>query len=232
MRARIQKPAYRLEYEGPNTLWNVFLRPILGGPEAPPDPVAPAPVASVVQAGPAAPAPVVRTYAPPVATAAPAAYAAPAAPSGTRTWYPPREPREPREARGPRQAYPDTYEAAPAEDDRPAWRRRGGPEPEARVEASSDPKVLYERLGALGSRRSEKDAVLAAVWFVGKGEKEVHEKEIEAHFAEHGGPTDVNVRPVALKHINRTKLLEQGSAVGLVRLSAKGREQIRLLCGV
>jgi len=229
MRVLIQKPTYRLEYEGVNTLWNVFLRPILGGPECPPDPVpqvSPAP--PVAQS--AAVAPVVRTYAPAAGAVAPVTVSAAPAPSaGPRTWYPPREPRE---SRAPRQAYPDTYEAAPVESDVPPWRRRGGPEPEARVEASSDPKVLYERLGALGSRRSEKDAVLAAVWFVGKGEKEVHEKEIDAHFAENGGPCDVNVRPVTLKHINRTKLLEQGTAVGLVRLSAKGREQIRLLCGV
>jgi hypothetical protein len=155
--------------------------------------------------------------------------AAPAPSAGPRTYY---VQREPREARREREAYPDSYEAGPEQDERPPWRRRGGPEPEARVEPSADPKVLYARLLELGSRRAEKDAVLAAVWFVGKGERDVHEKEIETHFSENGGPDDVKVRPVALKHINRTKLLEQGTGSGLVRLSAKGRDQIRLLCGV
>jgi hypothetical protein len=117
-------------------------------------------------------------------------------------------------------------------DDRQPWRRRGGPEPEIPIEPSNDPRTLYERLGALESRRAEKDAVLAAVWFVGKGERDVHEKEVAKHLEENGGPEDVKIRPHFLKHISRTKYFEPGAEPGLVRLSRKGREQIRLLCGV
>ena len=84
----------------------------------------------------------------------------------------------------------------------------------------------------MGSRRAEKDAVLAAVWFVGHDEREVHEREVAQHLREHGGPADVKIRPQFLKHITRTKLLEAGTQPGLVRLSRKGREQVRLLCGV
>ena len=238
MRARIHTPTYRLDFEGSPSLWNDFVRPMVGGPAATPDPVpesapaatvagGPAPASFVAPAAPAA-APVVRTVAPPPP---------PAVPSGVRTYFPPREPREAspeymdRPGRGPRgdRGRPSRDDAGDA---RPPWRRRGGPEPEARVEASADADTLYSRLATLDSRRAEKDAVIAAVWFVGRGEREVHEKEVEAHFAAHGGPPDVKVRPLFLKHISRSKLLEAGTQTGLVRLSAKGREHVRLLCGV
>lgn len=246
MRARIHKRSFRLEFDGAPGIWNDFLRPIVGGPEAPPDVVQPAqvadaggtfaaasfpshpgsaPAAAVHAQG--APAPVVRTYAP--AAAAPA----PTRPAG-RTWFPPRGPAAPVDAPAPGRRGDDDDAAAdgPPHDRNAPWRRRGGPEPEIRVEPSNDPKTLYARLDAMGSRRAEKDAVVAAVWFVGQDQREVHEREAAKHLAEHGGPTDVKIRPHFLKHITRTKLLEPGTQPGLVRLSRKGREQIRLLCGV
>ena len=242
MRVRIHRPEFNIDFEGAPGVWNALLRPIFGGPEAPPDPVPPAanpaPATGSAAALVATPAPVVRTFAPPVsAVPAPPVAASPAPSTGVRTYYPPREPREPRDARDPRAPRAGRDEGRPGRDeDRPnsaaPWRRRGGPEPEARIEPSTDPAEVYSRLEELGSRRAEKDAVLAAVWFVGGGEREVHEKEITAHFEAHGGPVDAKVRPQILKHINRTKLLDQGTKPGLVRLTPKGREHVRLLCGV
>ena len=247
MRVRIHRPEFNIDFQGSPGVWNALLRPIFGGPEAPPDPVPPPPSAAPVTGSATTatavtgPAPVVRTFAPPPSgmPAAPTTTfsASPAPTSGVRTYYPPREPRDTRDVRDSRA--PRAGRDAPRQardDDRPnpaaPWRRRGGPEPEARIEPSTDPAEVYSRLEALGSRRAEKDAVLAAVWFVGGGEREVHEKEITAHFEAHGGPVDAKVRPQLLKHINRTKLLEQGTKTGLVRLTGKGREHVRLLCGV
>lgn len=245
MRARIHKPSFRIEFDGSPVVWNELLRPIFGGPEAPPDPVpaaaaaaaapavVPASVPAVAVAAPSAPVapPIVRTVLPP------APPPPPQRPTGVRTWVPPRNEPQAGAWVGESDAPPRHERRRPEpQDDRDAerqpWRRRGGPEPEIRIEPSNDPDTLYDRLSTLESRRAEKDAVLAAVWFVGADQREVHEKEVEKHLAEHGGPVDLKIRPAFLKHINRTKHLEQGTAVGLVRLTRKGREQIRLLCGV
>ncbi|MCE9638022.1 MAG: hypothetical protein K8T90_20160 [Planctomycetes bacterium] len=257
MRARINTSNYRLDFEGSPSFWNDLLRPFLGGPAAVPDPVVatePAgaaaastafhgePVVRTVASAPSPVAPTTYHSAPPTPVAgrgspSPAVATAP----GVRTYFPPREPRperadgSERPGKAPRgNRFDRAREQQPHDDSdqRPPWRRRGGPAPEARVAPSMDPTELYGRLGAVDSRGAEKDAVIAAVWFIGKGEREVHEKEVEAHFAAHGGPPDVKVRPVFLKHISRSKLLEAGTQTGLVRLSAKGREHVRLLCGV
>ena len=245
MRVRILKPSYKLEFDGAPSIWNDYFRPLLGGPVAPPDPVpaaAAAPPAGVPFAGAApavgSPPPMVRTFAPPefeVSPGQPIPASGPpvAARPAVRTWFPPREPRADRPARDDdRRRAPAAVEEHDDRSDTPPWRRRGGPEPEIRIEASNDPKVLYDRLLALGSRRSEKDAVLAAVWFVGRDDREVHEREVDQHLKEHGAFDDIKVRPAVAKHITRTKLLEAGTQPGFVRLSRKGREQIRLLCGV
>ncbi len=236
MRVRLVTPAYRFEFEGAPALWNELFRPILGGPEAPPDP---APLPAAAPFAPAAPG--VATVAP-VAAGGPAAQSwaprpamPPAPPQGAvRTFVlPRREPvRDHDRHDGPRPPHGDAYSSGDDEGQGGDWRRRrGGPEPTIPVEPAADPDVLYRRLGEVDSRRAEKDAVLAAVWFVGRGQRDVSPEEVEKHLREHGGPADVKVRPHMQKHITRTKLMEPGEQNGWVRLSAKGRAQIRLLVG-
>ena len=69
---------------------------------------------------------------------------------------------------------------------------------------------------------------LAAVWFLTKGEREASADEVEAHFgALHVFP-DVKVVPHLLKHIHRTKMLEQGAGgPKAVRFSKKGLASVR-----
>lgn len=248
MRVRLVTPTYRLEFEGPPTLWNELFRPILGGPEAPPDP-APLPAAPSAPAAtpgyPVAQPSIPPHMAQPMPGAAPASPgwaprpAMPAGPAATpspgavRTFVLPR--REPARDHGrrddPRASHGDSYSSETDGGSGDWRRRRGGPEPTILVEPAADPNVLYRRLNELDSRRAEKDAVLAAVWFVGRGQRDVSPEEVEKHLEEHGGPPDVKVRPHMQKHITRTKLMEPGEQNGWVRLSAKGRAQIRLLVG-
>lgn len=230
MRARLHTPRFRLEFDGAPALWNDFLRPLVGGPVAPaeeaPSAHAPATAPSVfapMRSGPATPAD------PP----APARTTVPQRPYG-----PPAGTESPRrfdDRQGPRRDHgPDRSDAADrgVAPDR-AWHpRHGGLQPTLQVAPSSDPRVLYDRLSTIDSRRGERDAVLAAIWFLGSQGADVAPEDVERHFKEHGGPPDVKVRPVMLKHVTRTKLLEQGSAAGTVRLTPKGVAQARMLVGV
>jgi hypothetical protein len=91
-----------------------------------------------------------------------------------------------------------------------------------RVAPSSDPATLYGRLAALPGRRSERDAVLAAAWFLTKGETETSPEQIERHLHAFDVFHGVKVVPHVLKHVSRTKLLETGSQPRTVRVSRKG----------
>src|SRR5262245_13675566 len=220
MRFRLKKDRFTLHYEGSAKVWNECLRPYVGGPEAPSEPEAVAPPPAPVPAprpepappalppAPAAPAPTRVAIMPSTVRsaavgAAPPPYQ-PAPRPAVRTWYPPRD--------VPARAAATAY-VAPEDDE----------EPEApRVETSSDPATLYGRLAALPGRRSERDAVLAAAWFLTKGGGETNPDAIEHHFQSLGVFADVKVVPHVLKHVNRTKLLEAGSQARSVRLSQKG----------
>jgi hypothetical protein len=100
-------------------------------------------------------------------------------------------------------------------------------EGEFQVERSSDPATLYGRLAALPGRRSERDAVLAAVWFLTKGKSEVTGDEVERQFHAHQVFRDVKVVPHLLKHVHRTKMLEAGTNPKAVRLTTKGTSYVR-----
>lgn len=225
MRVRIVKPRWKIEFEGPASVWNELLRPVFGGPEGADEPEAPAEAVPAAQ---------------PTRVDVRESHAAAQRP---RTWVPPRdegpfpsswssEADEPprRDAHEPRMHPEHRQPRGDHGHDGPP-RRRHGPEPVLQIEPSADPRTLYERIGALGSRRVEKDSVLAAVWFVGRGERDVSHQEVAKHLAENGGPTDLAVRPHLFKHVTRSKCLVHGEAPGSVRLTDKGREQIRLLTG-
>jgi hypothetical protein len=231
MRATIRKDNVKIEFSGRGQIWNDLLRPYFGGPEAPAEPErpvavkAPSPVASPVAAqAPAAAAASVRpatavqlTPHRPSIVVQPApvgAVARPAAPSQPRTWYPPR-PEQPRRFEPDRNAPPQHYSAEEDESD------------VVQVEPSSDPATLYARLAAIPGRRSERDAVLAAVWFLSKGERETTADDVEAHFQVLRVFPDIKVTPHLLKHIHRTKMLEQGSSAKAVKLSKKGLASVR-----
>jgi hypothetical protein len=227
MRAVIRTNDVRIEFSGRGQVWNELLRPHLGGPEAPAEsetPAAPAPAratppvhltshrSDAPSGAPSRPAP--------TPSPAPAPYAAPrpaAAPAQPRTWYPPRQqaPSQPRRFEPPKSSPQDYYSAE--EDDGDA----------VRVEPSSDPATLYGRLAALPGRRSERDAVLAAVWFLTKGEKETLGEEVERHLETLRAFPDVKVVPHLLKHVHRTKMLEFGSSQKAVKLSKKGLAYLR-----
>jgi hypothetical protein len=225
MRAVIRKNDVKIEFSGRGQVWNELLRPHLGGPEAPAESDAPA---AAPPARPASPVQLTphRADAPtgasprPEPAPAPAPYAAPrpaAAPAQPRTWYPPREQptSQPRRFEPPKTSRQDYYSAEEDEGDA------------VRVEPSSDPATLYGRLAALPGRRSERDAVLAAVWFLGKGEKEVVGEEVERHLEGLRAFPDVKVVPHLLKHVHRTKMLEFGSSQKAVKLSKKGLDYVR-----
>ena len=134
------------------------------------------------------------------------------APSAPRTWYPPKQ-------TPPQQARTFERTAPRAEEDEA--------DDTIRVEPSSDPATLYARLAAIPGRRSEREAVLAAVWFVTKGERETTGDEVERHFGTLHAFEDIKVVPHLLKHVHRTKMLEQGTNPRAVRLTKKGVAHVR-----
>ncbi len=234
MRAVIRTNESKIEFSGRGQLWNELLRPHLGGPEAPSEerkpaapPSAPSPALSSAAArGPSSPAaaPVQLTphrTDPQAASAVPRPTPAPdrsahaaqpqpvAAAAQPRTWYPPRE-QAPKRFEPVKSAPQDYYSAEEDEGD------------SVRVEPSSDPATLYGRLAALPGRRSERDAVLAAMWFLTKGEREATGDEVEHNLETFRAFPDVKVLPHLLKHVHRTKMLEFGSSQRAVRLSKKG----------
>jgi hypothetical protein len=241
MRAVISRDSVRIEFSGRGQMWNELLRPYVGGPEAPaeaepaaaaparaPAP-APAPVTPLA-AAPMRPAPAQFTphradvtvsrapvpspvHAAVAAAPAPALAARPAAQPAVRTWYPPRPAQTPRPA-----AAPQPPQHFSSDDDDTAA---------AQVEPSADPATLYSRLSEIPGRRSERDGVLAAVWFLTRGERETSANEVEEHFASLQAFPDVKVVPLLLKHVHRTKTLEQGSSPKSVRLTAKGITAVR-----
>lgn len=227
MRAVIRRENVRIEFSGRGQMWNELLRPYLGGPEAPPEPATPAAAPVTVATAPAPAA------ARPAVPAVPAAYPSPRqavvlpapvpsptvaarpAPSQPRTWYPPRP--QPVQRFEPVRAPAEHYSAEEEE---------GIDVPQ--VEPSSDPATLYARLAAMPGRRSERDAVLAAVWFLTRGESETTADDVEAHFQTLRVFPDVKVVPLVLKHIHRTKTLEPGTTgPKAVRLSKKGLSSVR-----
>jgi hypothetical protein len=226
MRARIRKDDVEIEFTGRGQVWNDILRPWVGGPEAPSEadeaPAArPAETSRDVWTSERADLGAARPFPPRTAAIAPspapasagapaarpvaAAYAAQPAPSAPRTWYP------------PRMQQPQRQEAP-----RPAIREDDEEESIVRVEPSGDPATLYARLAALPGRRSERDAVLAAVWFLTKGERETNPDEVEGHFRSLSVFEDVKLVPLLLKHVHRTRMLEAGALPRAVRLSKKG----------
>jgi hypothetical protein len=118
--------------------------------------------------------------------------------------------------------------AAPAPHQAPQHYSSGDDDNDAvQVEPSADPATLYSRLADIPGRRSERDGVLAAVWFLTRGERETSADEVEAHFASLSAFPDVKVVPLLLKHVHRTKTLEQGASPKSVRLTAKGITTVR-----
>ena len=229
MRAVICRDSVRIEFSGRGQMWNELLRPYVGGPEAPPEPAAaspaPATAAPPVAAAPMRPAPAqftphradeqaspARVPSPvPAQVAAPAAR--PVAQPAVRTWYPPRPAQTPRPA-----AAPQPPQHFSSDDDESAA---------VQVEPSADPATLYSRLAEIPGRRSDRDGVLAAVWFLTRGERETSADEVEAHFESLRAFQDVKVVPLLLKHVHRTKTLEPGSSPKSVRLTAKGITAVR-----
>ena len=144
----------------------------------------------------------------------------PATPNAPRTWYPPREPNaEPARQASPR---PQAETPHPTHDDGQQGAVHDDDDAGIQIERSSHAPTLYSRLAALHGRRSERDAVLAAVWFLTKGEGEATGDEVERHFLSHGVFQDVKVVPHLLKHVHRTKMLEPGRNPKAVRLTGKG----------
>lgn len=234
MRAVICRDSVRIEFSGRGQMWNELLRPYVGGPEAPAEPelavAAPAPAATPapapvrpapVQLAPQRPnVPVAPAPAPmPVPAAAAMQPARPAAPPPVRTWYPPRPAQQARPAapQPAREVPQPVQHYSSGEDETDA----------VQVEPSADPGTLYSRLAEIPGRRSERDGVLAAVWFLTRGERETSADEVEAHFASLSAFPDVKVVPLLLKHVHRTKTLEQGSTPKAVRLTAKGITAVR-----
>ena len=208
MQARIRTADFDLHFEGSPAIWNEFLRPVLGGPEALDEPDEPEP----------APAP----SAPPAA--------APPTPSLAQFQRkaPHRPPPHDTRPQGDRPRHQPPARPEPQQD-RPAAppRRHERPQPTGpRIERTDDPSELYRRLSAVPGRRSEKDAVLAAVWFVSGGEGDVTVDEIERHLSRHGGPP-LKVRPHLQKHVTRTKMLEPGPGPGVFRISRKGSRYVQ-----
>lgn len=236
MKARLHTRDYRFQFQGSPLIWNEFFRPLLGGPTAPDEPAPPAAPVRAPQPAPFA-AVAAPVHAPPPPAVPSPRFGAPqrAAPPAT-AWTSHGPERAPAWPRGPQERFsgaqgPPSSQRETAEGTRVWSRRPGGLEPTLAVEPSSDPRTLYDRLSTLESRRGERDAVLAAIWFLGRGEKDVAPEEVERHLRDHGGPPDVKVRPVMLKHVTRTKLLEQGGTPGTVRLTPKGAAQARMLVG-
>jgi hypothetical protein len=236
MRARLHTDAYRLEFQGSPAVWNDLLRPLLGGPEASPDPViqadgaqGQAPRAAPPQALPREAA--LRSWSPPAPSPGPSPgpSIATSVPSQGAAWAPSQRPFS---ASRPSEQRPGDQRTGGHEPEPRTWQRRHGAlEPVLAVEPSSDPSTLYSRLATLESRRGERDATLAAVWFLGKGERDVGIDAVEKHLREHGFDGDVKVRPVLHKHVTRTKLVEFGASPNTVRLSPKGVVQARMLIG-
>ena len=231
MRATVRRNNVKIEFSGRGQIWNELLRPYFGGPEAPSEPerafatqpaspvtvASPAPAQSVRPVASTVPTTVQFTPHRPAVVVASAPVGAPvrqAAPSQPRTWYPPR-PEQPRRFEPARNAPPQHYSAEEDESD------------VVQVEASGDPATLYARLAAIPGRRSERDAVLAAVWFLTKGEHEATADDVEAHFQVLRVFPDIKVTPHLLKHIHRTKMLEQGASAKAVKLSKKGLGSVR-----
>lgn len=242
MRARIRRDDVRIEFSGRGQIWNEILRPWLGGPEAPFEPDVALPPAALSprtltsppagsagtapygqpsaaygarQLAPSRPSPAMASPVSAMAgggAARPAvsAYTAQPAPSAPRTWYPPK-PQRP----APQSPQPQ-HEGGADEEDEPA-----------RIEPSNDPATLYARLAAIPGRRSEREAVLAAAWFLTKGERDTNSDEVEKHFLSHAAFPDVKVVPLLLKHVHRTKMLETGTNPRAVRLSKKGVAHVR-----
>ena len=229
MKARLHTPNYRFHFQGSPLIWNEYFRPLLGGPAAPAEPVAPAPSARAPQA--AVPAEAgVAVLSPPRPATTPSAWPAPPVAERVPSWQRGPQERSFTGTPGPSTMH-SSMQRGPSDGPRVWTRRPGGLEPTLAVEPSGDPRTLYDRLSNVESRRGERDAVLAAIWFLGRGEKDVAPEEVERHLRDHGGPTDVKVRPVMLKHVTRTKLLEQGGTPGTVRLTQKGAAQARMLVG-
>lgn len=186
MRARIRTSRFDVAFEGSGALWNDLLRPILGGPAAPAEPV------------PRADAdPALREPAP--QRAAPARRASPrppaAAPQGSAARS---EPPPPQNEAGPRTATP----------------ARGA------VDA------LMAALATVEGRRADRDAVLVAVWSLGDGGREVSFSDVAGVLDQYDGFDDLRVKPLLLKHISRSKMLESGGERETVRLTQKGRRYL------
>lgn len=236
MRAVIRRDNVKIEFTGRGQVWNELLRPYLGGPEAPSEEAhpAPAPTQAAERAAPvASPRPAVA-YAPAAVASRPEPAAAQAVgyggparhapgPSSPRTWYPPRREPAPAPSRfGAPTANHASAHFAPspvaADDDE---------QDAVQVEPSSDPATLFARLAALPGRRSERDAVLASVWFLTRGDREVTADDVEAHFSSFSAFPDVKVLPHLLKHVHRTKTLEPGSNPKSFKLTRKGIASVR-----
>jgi hypothetical protein len=117
----------------------------------------------------------------------------------------------------------------PVEVDRPA---PSAPEPQADPPPSPpdlDADSLFEHLAGIGGRRSEKDAVLVAVWEHDGVRRDVGFDEVARSVHGRGAFRDVRVKPHLLKHVNRSRMLDTGSRRETVRLTSKGRRYVESL---
>ncbi len=189
MRVRIRTTAFDMTYEGRAALWNEFLRPLFGGPEA-------------VDLAPR--------------RAEPESARTPAAPER-------RPPAEVPPRRGEPQ--PGVRPAAPARP--PAQRPQPAPVPEPVLAVPAE--EIFAQLAAAGGRRADKDAVLVAVWLRSRGVRSVAMDDVVRWVNAQPGFRETRVKPLLLKHVNRSKMLLPGEDRDSVQLSPKGRRYVAQL---
>lgn len=116
---------------------------------------------------------------------------------------------------------------------------RGGepgdaPEPPGGGEAApahADTTEVWAALSEREGRRAEKDAVLLAVWELGGDHRDVTFDAVSRCVRAHESFEDIRVKPILLKHVNRTHMLDAGARGQTVRLTPKGRRYVAQLPG-
>ena len=106
----------------------------------------------------------------------------------------------------------------------------GGGEP-APAPAHADTAEVWAALAEREGRRAEKDAVLLAVWELGGDRQDVTFDAVARCVRAHESFEDIRVKPILLKHANRTRMLEAGARSQTVRLTPKGRRYVAQLPG-
>jgi len=107
-----------------------------------------------------------------------------------------------------------------------------GPTPtDADAHGDDDTAQAWAALADSEGRRAEKDAVLLAVWELGGDRRDVRFDAVARHVHAHEAFHDVRVKPILLKHMSRSHMLDPGTQRETVRLTAKGRSYLSELSG-